>query len=350
MLFQRTFPKFTYPEETRKVIKYFLDNPTFVLTPEQSPTHTVYYPALSKITGLPQEKAMVILKELVENRWVEPQIYGNIPSCPKCGSLQIAISYFCPYCGSSHIVSGPVIKHITCGFTGFVSDFQEMDTLICPNCETQLEIKDIGKRWTAPGIWYECNSCHKFFEHPKINAKCIKCGATFPLEEAKLISIFSYTLNPYIVNTAIEFTGMFSKIIEIVAIKGWEVSYPAVIKGTTPAPHEFTMQLKYQDKFNCVIDILYSPKGKVDSPEVLNFSSKAMDVDVTDRVIIAIPDATEAAYDTALSFKIEIITAENISDAIKKLAAWIDSKTQKTKDETVKEEASYIERFLESFK
>ena len=75
-----------------------------------------------------------------------------------------------------------------------------------------------------------------------------------------------------------------------------------------------------------------------------------MDVDVTDRVIIAIPDATEAAYDTALSFKIEIITAENISDAIKKLAAWIDSKTQKTKDETVKEEASYIERFLESFK
>jgi len=347
MVFARKFPEFSFPEAVRKLMNYMLENPHFIVKPAFSEKEIITYPDLISITGLTIEDAIKLLKELVDARWVRAKISSNVPMCPKCESLKLVSHLVCPNCGDANITSGSVIKHLKCGFSGFISDFKELDEFVCPNCETKLKIDELGVTWIVPGIQYQCNNCRSFFESPKIEFECLNCRNKFSHHEAKIFSIYEYYLNPINLNIITEYTGSFTDLINALAVKGWEIAYPANLYGTAPSPHTFTFNFKYKDLINCVVDVIYSPIGFVDKTHVLNFISKIVELEVTHKLIIAVPEANQEAKETAELSGIVLIEAKTIEEVKEKIIDFLERSVEELSKEKVSAEIERISRLLE---
>lgn len=347
-MFRREFPKFTYPEQVRKLLEYMLENPHFTVKPVFSEKEIISYPDIMKITELSFKEVILLLKELLDAKWIQSRVSSNLPSCPKCDSINVVSHFSCPHCGSTNLISGPVIKHLTCNFIGFISDFKEMNEFICPNCEEKLDIKDLGKTWVAPGIWYQCSKCRRFFETPDIIFECLSCNHTFRLDEVKLFNVYEYYLNPFNFNIVTEYTGSFADLISELAIKGWNVAYPASIHGKSPTPHTFTFNFIYKSVINCVADVIYSPLGVVDKTHVLTFVSKIVDIEATHKLIIAVPQANDEAKETAEISGVDLIEAKSISDVKQKIKEYLENLKESLSKEKVAEDIDRISKLLEN--
>ncbi|MHA1506965.1 MAG: hypothetical protein ACTSR0_07315 [Candidatus Asgardarchaeia archaeon] len=346
MSLPRKFPEFSNPVATRKILLYLLEDPNNKITPCYDRTYLLRYKELEEVAKASPSGVMNALKELLEERWLDSKIEGNIVSCPKCGSLTLMVHYVCPNCSSQRISSVNVIKHLKCGFTGMLSDFLEEEELVCPNCSEPLTQNKIGIDWIAPGKWFYCYDCKNYSGKIKTVLECLKCGNSFAYNEGKILSVYSYFLNPGAFNLVAEYTGIFQDFIVELAEKGYEVQYPASIKGSGPIPHNFTFFVSKEGKFSCVIDVYYLQSGKLDERHVLQFASKAIDVKATHKLIVAIPSADEKAYDTAVSFKIDIIEASNIKEAIERITRYLRRIERRRSREFLVREEGLLEDIL----
>ncbi|MGQ4913344.1 MAG: hypothetical protein ACP6IU_01200 [Candidatus Asgardarchaeia archaeon] len=348
MSIPRKFPEFSDSENTRKLLEYLVYHPNELLTPEIHGSHKISYPLAEKITELPINKYLIIIKELVMAKWLIASPYSNVTACPKCSSFNLSTHYTCIYCGEAKLTQNPTIVHLKCGYVGFVSDFEEMHELVCPNCHEKLTIKKISEEWIAPGMWYYCNNCKKFSRKAKLIFTCLSCGHVFGIDQSKLVSIYSYSLNPAAFNVVTEYVGAFQDLIIKLASEGYQVEYPASIQANAPMPHSFTFRIAYNN-IDTIIDVLYSPKGHISEEDVMAFVAKASEIDIPYKLIIAIPDATEKAIDIAESFKIDLLIAPDLNVAKTRIYEYLNNLKQRFSKEFQEQESAILKGLLSKF-
>lgn len=349
MSIPRKFPEFSDPENTRKLLNHLVHNPSRILIPEIAASNRISYPIAEQITGLSIDKYLVIIKELLIAKWLIAMPYSNVLACPKCSSFNLSSNYVCRYCGEPRLSQGPTIVHLRCGYTGYLSDFEELTELVCPKCNEKLSLKKISQDWIAPGMWYYCNACKKFSSKAILKFTCLNCNHVFESKDAKIVNIYSYSLNPSAFNVVTEYVGVFQDLIVMLATDGYNVEYPASVQGNAPMPHPFTFRIRYQDKIDCIVDVLYSPKGAINEEDVMAFLAKASELDIPYKLIVAIPDATEKAFDVAESFKIDLVIAPDIKIAIEQIYDYLQNIQKQFSKEYREKESEMLKSILDKF-
>jgi CheY-like chemotaxis protein len=150
-------------------------NPSFQLEGIVYEGLTPYFPdyTTEEIKNLVQSIAK---KGYFESKTFEPMIF-----CPKCDSTHILSRFGCPRCESNHITNLEIIEHPLCGYRGSKDTYQHGAELICPNCNTHLSNDEGNNKgnYRILGNVYQCESCGKKLDKPKIVFDCQNCGSTF---------------------------------------------------------------------------------------------------------------------------------------------------------------------------
>ncbi|MCS6788654.1 MAG: hypothetical protein NZ733_05130, partial [Aigarchaeota archaeon] len=126
------------------------------------------------------------------------KVTGHVafPSCPICGTLDLAVDVRCPNCLGTDLAKVDLVIHYECHYSDDISRFRtEHGELVCPACSRSL--KTVGIDYGRPGIGYSCNACNNKFQFPVYKMTC-RNEHVMRLDELALIRvpIFKYTASP----------------------------------------------------------------------------------------------------------------------------------------------------------
>ncbi len=118
--------------------------------------------------------------------------YMSVVVCPNCGEYTLAISPTCPRCGSNDVTLVELYAHLKCGYIGLSSEFEKEGKIVCPNCGENIsdisELKSYGKI-------FRCFNCGARFDTPLLKFRCLTCGLTFTVKEARIMRVPQYRLD-----------------------------------------------------------------------------------------------------------------------------------------------------------
>ncbi|MEN3047390.1 MAG: hypothetical protein ABDH63_01220 [Candidatus Caldarchaeales archaeon] len=173
--------------ELAKVLEVNL-KPGQELRPERSLGSGVYY----DVGGLKLPESRMYL--LAEIGVLKVERHVAFPSCPICGSLDLAIDIHCPNCLSTDIEKVDLVIHYECHYADDISRFRTgSGELVCPVCSKTL--KTVGIDYGRPGIGYSCNACNNKFQFPLYRITC-RNGHIMKLDELALIRVPVFVYSP----------------------------------------------------------------------------------------------------------------------------------------------------------
>ncbi len=156
------------------------------ILPKFTPDGIAYGELASLLTYYDSDQMRVLLEALAQKGYIKKINYGTVALCPSCYSPVVMILLSCPRCGSMKITKKEVIKHRTCGYTGYVEDYFDGIDCRCPLCGTAYDlagyhdpeaVDDAG--FTVAESMYECDSCGAVSGKPSVTYNCIKCKTKF---------------------------------------------------------------------------------------------------------------------------------------------------------------------------
>ena len=131
------------------------------------------------------------------SKWVEFGIFRStlmdrVLICPQCQALP-TFRHGCRICGSVRLHSRPLIHHFSCAHVGYVSDFEQEGSIICPKCRTRNLI--VGADYEHLNGPYWCLDCDWSDTDLELVGECLKCSFRFPMHEALEEDLIGYHVN-----------------------------------------------------------------------------------------------------------------------------------------------------------
>ncbi|MEM3737639.1 MAG: hypothetical protein QXJ75_06120 [Candidatus Bathyarchaeia archaeon] len=277
------------------------------------------YPEVEKILGN-SEEAAAFLERLAAEGVLERKLTSKSLGCPHCHSPNIAILTFCPYCRSYNIEKSLLLEHLKCGYIGTDSQFRREDKLICPKCNALLA--EGGKDYRKIGAWFECHECRKRFSEPSTHERCRGCGATFQINDADLVSCYSYTLG----KEATLRTQRLKTILPISAFlksAGYSVENSGRIQGKSGVSHQFDLVATKGDE-KLLVDVACS-EVEVDIQPVITMFAKTYDIAPPSRaILVAMPSLSNAAKQLANLYQIAFVEGKDSGEVTAKLSVLLN--------------------------
>jgi Thaumarchaeal output domain 1 len=150
-------------------------------------------PWAEDILGAKTGGSLLELNRLAMDGLFLTELKDRINICPQCDDYRINFRQVCPHCGSPDISTQGTIQHFTCAHVAPEKNFIQNDKYICPKCGKQL--KHIGVDYIKPGEVVVCDKCGEASQEAKVSCLSLLCGAVFPPEHAKQVTIYNYRLS-----------------------------------------------------------------------------------------------------------------------------------------------------------
>ncbi|KON28137.1 hypothetical protein AC481_02540 [miscellaneous Crenarchaeota group archaeon SMTZ-80] len=300
----------------QKVIESILHKSSMEIIPTFDPKKGFYYKEFEDIFQ-DIDKSEMMLRKMSDSGILEKKFYDTTVICPKCKSSQISLRYRCPKCNSAKIDCKSLLEHVKCGAIDSIEKFRKNGELECFQCkvimsENDPDIKNIGS-------WFLCASCDFRFDEPLTIQRCMNCESEFLTKDAKMISLFSYSMNEGIKN---EYERELALLLllkpELDKLKS-KIEMMAVLKGKSGSSYEFdVVAWRKGKKKPTVIDVVMNSEPIGTNP-VTSMFAKIYDIEPSRSILAAIPSLQEEGHKLAKLYKIEIIEAGNMEEAVSKL-------------------------------
>lgn len=165
------------------------------ISPHWAPDRRLgYYYFATSSTALDDmlEKDLLYLQQ---GDYVEKIFHDRLTRCPSCSSQQVNVREVCPSCGSSHLVSQPLLHHFRCGFVGPIEQFEKnnRNNWICPKCNGTMS--NLGTDYESPGDHFSCRNCFASFQDASVEGFCLACSVKTPAARLVNDDVFIYRLS-----------------------------------------------------------------------------------------------------------------------------------------------------------
>ncbi|MBO3763019.1 MAG: hypothetical protein JTT16_02485 [Candidatus Brockarchaeota archaeon] len=281
---------------------------------------------LSSVLDLELSEFLNVANSLVEKGFLLRKFYRKVPLCPNCGSQKLLFVFICPSCKSTNWLKGKALQHLTstCEYIGFESEFINNT---CPNCGQELksaQINESGEAFSLPvdykvyDVYYKCNSCGIFFEHPAVSAFCLDCSTQSDFNNLNWIDLYTYEPSP----TLVKFEpGLFlaSKIVSELTNRGYSVKEKSLLLGKSGLPHEFDIIAVKGDN-QVTIDIS-AESGKTQKDSLLSGYVKSQDLENTNYYFVSVNELTPDEKKIAETFNIKYIESKDAKEIVDKMEA-----------------------------
>ena len=271
------------------------------------------YPEADKILGTSGRETAQILESLAEEDILLKQPFEKFFLTPT-GSPQVIPVERCSHCDSSDLAKGKVLEHFACGYVGLEDDFKVGLKYICPKCKKELKL--IGTDYRSPGVRYRCRHCKEIFPTPTIKWRCLKTGKSCSFDELQEVWLYSYRFNEA-KKDWLEFElEPKAQLTDFLKRRGYEVEEFAKVTGRSGATHTLDILATRDDgvaNHTIAIGILVAKPGEaeVTIDKLFDFDTKAYDINIHDKVVVAIPRLSLEAQKFTERQRIKVLDAKS---------------------------------------
>ena len=184
------------PEQfDQRLLCWLWQRPEAAIQPIRDPSaREVYrYPLVESFTGDSNLSSWSWLQQKQQENLLEGgDLLDRIRQCTSCNSSRLNYVDVCPECHGLDIVRQPSLHCFVCGHVAPQQDFLRGDSLVCPNCLSQL--RHIGSDYDRPMENYRCRSCSAFFVDADVDVYCIDCGQRHTPDDLRVREIRPFRL------------------------------------------------------------------------------------------------------------------------------------------------------------
>ncbi|MFA5079581.1 MAG: restriction endonuclease [Dehalococcoidia bacterium] len=276
------------------------------------------YPSVSSLIDTSEVETINILESLASAGILIKQPYEKFYVDPD-GLFQLVPIERCPRCDSSNIIKGQLVEHFSCGYVGLDRDFKQDSRYVCPKCRKDLRL--IGTDYRNVGIHYRCQDCSEVFTVPVVKWRNMKTRKIWGSEELKEVEASSYQFSPD-KKGWLEFQlKPKTQLVEFLKHQGYQVHELAQLTGRSGAVHTVDVLAIRDDiitKINLGIGILVAPSGEqeVGLESLFRFDTRAYDIGINYKVVIAIPKLGQEALNFAGRQMIRAFEAKTLATVV----------------------------------
>jgi len=276
------------------------------------------YPTVSSLLDTSEIDTLNILESLADNGILLKQSYEKFYVDPD-GLFQLVPIERCPRCDSSNIIKGQLVEHFSCGYVGLDKDFKQDSRYVCPKCRKDLRL--IGTDYRNVGIHYRCQDCTEVFTVPVVKWRNMKTRKIWASEELKEVEAYSYQFSPD-KKGWLEFQlKPKTQLVDFLKHQGYQVHELAQLTGRSGAVHTVDVLAIRDDiitKINLGIGILVAPSGEpeVGLESLFRFDTRAYDIGINYKVVIAIPKLGQEALNFAGRQMIRAFEAKTLATVV----------------------------------
>lgn len=284
----------------------------------------VEYPALKGFFGS-FEEANEALLALSETGLLSSEIVDNVAVCPVCRSHRLMVKMHCPSCGSSRLVRGAMIEHLSCGHIDFEERFKSEEGLVCPRCGKPL--KSLGVDYRTFSFLYRCLGCRSVFSDPKVEYLC-NSGHSFSESDISVQVVRAFRLNPEKSFLLERLTFDLEAVFKPLRDAGFVVESPVGVRGETGVSHEFSFAIWDSVESRGVeppvaVGSTHTFDSVLTAVDVLAFWAKAADVGARHKFIVVLGGVDGGGKELAEVYGIKIIDGKSSSEVLSKAKAII---------------------------
>ncbi len=276
------------------------------------------YPAVDSLLDTSDQDTIAILDALAQNGILIKQPYEKYYVDPD-GLFQLVPVEHCPRDDSPNLVKGQLIEHFSCGYVGLDRDFKQDSRYICPKCHKDLRL--VGTDYRNVGIHYRCQDDGEVFTTPVIKWRNLKTRKEWNSEELKELEVYSYRFSPD-KKGWLEFQlKPKTQLVDFLRLQGYQVHELAQLTGKSGAVHTFDVLAIRDDiltKINLGIGILVASTGEseVGLEALFRFDTRAYDIGINYKVVIAIPKLGPEAMNFANRQMIRAFEARTLATVV----------------------------------
>jgi len=276
------------------------------------------YPSVNSLLDTSEVDTINILESLANSGILIKQTYEKFYIDPD-GLFQLVPIERCPRCDSSNIVKGQLVEHFSCGYVGLDRDFKQESRYVCPKCRKDLRL--IGTDYRNVGIHYRCQDCSEVSTVPVVKWRNMKTRKIWAADELREVEAYSYQFSPD-KKGWLEFQlKPKTQLVDFLKHQGYQVHELAQLTGRSGAVHTVDVLAIRDDiitKINLGIGILVAPTGE---PEVglealFKFDTRAYDIGINYKVVIAIPRLGQEALNFAGRQMIRAFEAKTLATVV----------------------------------
>lgn len=276
------------------------------------------YPSVSSLIDSSEQDTINILETLADNGILIKQPFEKFFVDPD-GLFQLVPTERCPRCDSANVIKGQLVEHFSCGYVGLDRDYKQESRYVCPKCRKDLRL--IGTDYRNVGIHYRCQDCNEVFTTPVVKWRNMKTRKVWNAEELRELETFSYQFSPD-KRGWLEFQMKpKAQLVDFLKNQGYQVHELAQLTGRSGAVHTVDVLAIRDDiitKVNLGIGILVAASGE---PEVglealFRFDTRAYDIGINYKVVIAIPKLGPEAVNFAGRQMIRAYEAKTLATVV----------------------------------
>jgi len=317
---EKTMFKVWQDAHVAKLLDALISNKITQIVPTIDPStkNGFSYPNEDALMETPSERTTVILEKLADDDILLKKPLEKLHIDPD-NSFQLLPVERCPRCDSSNLIKGQLIEHFYCGYVGLEQDFVNGYKYICPKCKRELKL--LGTDYRNAGQQYKCLDCNNIFPSPVIKWRSFKTGKVWSESDLRDFWLHSYALNPD-KREWLEFQlKPKGQLVEFLQKQGYQVQELAQIHGNSGAIHTIDILATRDDgvaKYHVGVGILSALPGEeeVRLEELFKFDTRAYDMGINYKVVIAIPKLGQEAIKFAERQNIGIFEANDLEALI----------------------------------
>jgi CheY-like chemotaxis protein/predicted RNA-binding Zn-ribbon protein involved in translation (DUF1610 family) len=276
------------------------------------------YPAVETLLDTSEQETLRILETLADNGILIKQPFEKFYVDPD-GLFQLVPVEHCPRDDSSNLIKGQLVEHFSCGYVGMDRDYKQESRYVCPKCKKDLRL--IGTDYRNIGIHYKCQDCGEVFTAPVIKWRNLKSRREWSSDELREMEVYSYRFSPD-KKGWLEFQlKPKTQLVDFLRLQGYQVQELAQLTGKSGAVHTFDVLAIRDDiltKINLGIGILVASTGdsEVALEALFKFDTRAYDIGINYKVVIAIPKLGQEAMNFADRQMIRAFEAKTLASVV----------------------------------
>ena len=276
------------------------------------------YPTVDNLLDTSEQETVNILEALASSDILIKQPFEHFYVDPD-GLFQLVPVEHCPRDDSSNLVKGQLVEHFSCGYVGLDRDFKQDSRYICPKCHKDLRL--IGTDYRNIGVHYRCQDCSEVFTAPVIKWRNLKTRREWNADELREMIVYSYRFSPD-KKGWLEFQlKPKTQLVDFLRLQSYQVQELAQLTGKSGAVHTFDILAIRDDvltKINLGIGILVANTGEpeVSLEALFRFDTRAYDIGINYKVVIAIPKLGQEAINFANRQMIRAFEARTLASVV----------------------------------
>jgi CheY-like chemotaxis protein len=276
------------------------------------------YPSVSGLIDTSEQDTINILEMLANGGILIKQSFEKFYVDPD-GFFQLVPMARCPRCDSANLIKGQLMEHFSCDYVGLDRDFKQESRYVCPKCREDLHL--IGTDYRNVGLHYKCQDCNEVFTTPVVKWRNMKTRKVWKAEELREVETFSYQFSPDKKGWLESQMKPKTQLVNFLKDQGYQVHELAQLTARSGAVHMvdvFAIRDDIITKVYLGIGILVAVSGEpeVGLESLFRFDTRAYDIGINYKVVIAIPKLGPEAVNFARRQMIRVYEAKSLAAVV----------------------------------